>query len=84
MLLKNRKKSIPIATRAIIRAGKGHRYWSAFDQGIAQQLEEKSAKLHRLLFEPEVDRPIKTLDLPLGGSGGQDSDPSFERFLTDH
>ncbi|MCU6285046.1 hypothetical protein KSU21_22595, partial [Enterobacter cloacae] len=49
MLLKNRKKSIPIATRAIIRAGKGHRYWSAFDQGIAQQLEEKSAKLHRLL-----------------------------------
>ncbi|EGQ5290512.1 MULTISPECIES: GmrSD restriction endonuclease domain-containing protein [Enterobacter cloacae complex] len=70
MLLKNRKKSIPIATRAIIRAGKGHRYWSEFDQGIAQQLEEKSAKLHRLLFEPEVDRPIKTLDLPLGGSRG--------------
>ncbi|MCV5466517.1 hypothetical protein OFM95_28550, partial [Escherichia coli] len=50
MLLKNRKKSIPIATRAIIRAGRGHRYLSVFDQSISQHLEVNSAKLHRLLF----------------------------------
>lgn len=70
MLLKNRKKSVPITTRAIIRAGRGHRYWSDFDEEITQKLEENSAKLHRMLFEPEVEKPIKTLDLPLGGSRG--------------
>jgi len=70
LLLRNRKKSIPIATRAIIRAGKGHRYWSSFSEEKTNTIEENAAKLHRLLFEPEFERPIKTLDLPLGGSKG--------------
>lgn len=30
-LLRNRKKPISIGARAIVRAGSGHRYWSAFD-----------------------------------------------------
>lgn len=70
LLLRNRKKSIPIATRAIIRAGKGHRYWSSFSEEKTNTIEENAAKIHRLLFEPEFERPIKTLDLPLGGSKG--------------
>lgn len=70
LLLRNRKKPVPIAARAIIRAGKGHRYWSLFEKDKAEKIEEQSLKLHRLLFDPEIKKPIKTLDLPLSGSKG--------------
>jgi len=70
LLLRNRKKPIPIAARAIIRAGKGHRYWSSFEKEKAEKIENESLKLHRLLFDPEIRTPIKTLDLPLSGSKG--------------
>ena len=66
-LLKNRKKPVPIAARAIIRAGRGHRYWSAFDDEKVEVIEEEALKLHKLLFNPEIEKPIRTLDLPLGG-----------------
>ncbi|EKO3447591.1 DUF262 domain-containing protein [Vibrio fluvialis] len=70
LLLKNRRKPIPIAARAVIRAGKGHRYWSYFSNENSQQIEDISLKLHQLLFDPEIKKPIKTLDLPLSGSKG--------------
>jgi hypothetical protein len=70
LLLRNRKKPVPIAARAIIRAGKGHRYWSCFEPDMAQNIEAAAAKLHKILFAPEIKRPVKTLDLPLGGSKG--------------
>lgn len=70
LILRNRHKPIAIAARAIIRAGKGHRYWSSFGDETSSQIEEKSKKLHKLLFDPEIESPIKTLDLPLGGPKG--------------
>ena len=70
LLLKNRKKPISIASRAIIRAGKGHKYWSSFPESSRVEVEEKAKRLHEVLFEPEVTRPVKTLDLPLGGPKG--------------
>ncbi|HIF5875170.1 TPA: GmrSD restriction endonuclease domain-containing protein [Vibrio parahaemolyticus] len=70
LLLKNRKKPVPIAARAIIRAGKGHRYWSSFAPEMTESIESMSLKVHRLLFDPEIKTPIKTLDLPLSGSKG--------------
>jgi hypothetical protein len=70
LLLRNRRKPVPIAARAIIRAGKGHRYWSCFNDSIAEKIEVEAAKLHKVLFAPELKRPVKTLDLPLGGSKG--------------
>lgn len=70
LLLKNRKKPVPIAARAIIRAGRGHKYWSQFSDTVAENIEAESKKLSTLLFSPEIKRPIKTLDLPLGGSKG--------------
>jgi len=70
LLLKNRHKPIAIAARAIIRAGKGHKYWSAFAPEIAQKIENIASEIHALLFDPELKSPIKTLDLPLGGSKG--------------
>lgn len=70
LLLKNRRKPISIASRAVIRAGHGHRYWSAFDADVAAEIEQAAGTLHKTLFEPELSRPVKTLDLPLGGSKG--------------
>ena len=70
LLLKSRKKPISIAARAIIRAGRGHRYWSSFDKNAAAKIEELARGLHSVLFDPEIKRPIKTLDLPLGGPKG--------------
>ncbi|TCP73482.1 uncharacterized protein DUF262 [Pseudomonas putida] len=70
LLLRSRKKPIPIAARAIIRAATGHRYWSAFDQANSAEIESLAKDLHTILFDPEIRRPIKTLDLPLGGPKG--------------
>lgn len=70
LLLKSRKRPISIAARAIIRSGKGHKYWSAFPEEKANKIEDNAKSLHKTLFEPEINRPIKTLDLPLGGSKG--------------
>jgi hypothetical protein len=70
LLLANRRKPIPIAARAVIRAGMGHRYWSKFAPPICCEIEALAKKIHGNLFQPEFDTPIKTLNLPLGGSTG--------------
>jgi len=70
LLLSNRRKPIAIASRAVIRAGMGHRYWSKFAPPICNEIEDLAKQIHGTLFEPEVETPIKTLDLPLGGSTG--------------
>ncbi len=67
-LIKNRRKPIAIAARAILRAGSGHKYWSAFSPDHCQAIEKAAESFHDLLFEPEANSPIKTLELPLGGS----------------
>lgn len=70
LLLKNRRKPFSITARAIIRAGKGHKYWSSFDKDTASNIESLANELHKILFDPEINRPIKTLDFPLGGPKG--------------
>ncbi|WP_286175647.1 DUF262 domain-containing protein [Labrenzia sp. CE80] len=67
-LLRNRRKAIAIAARSIVRAGTGHKYWSKFEDEKKNNIEEYSKNVHRLIFDPEVKNPIKTLDLPLGGN----------------
>ncbi|MEA2329680.1 MAG: hypothetical protein QOE68_4639 [Thermoanaerobaculia bacterium] len=70
LLLRNRRRPIAIAARAVIRAGKGNRYWSQFHEATTKKIEDTAHDLHQILFEPEAKRPVKTLDLPLGGSKG--------------
>lgn len=41
-----------------------------FSEDNAKKIENISKKLHSILFDPELSSPIKTLDLPLGGSKG--------------
>ncbi len=67
-LLRNRRKPIAISARAIIRAGQGHKYWSAFPERMQEQVQQEFANLFELLFEPEVEAPLKTIDIPIGAS----------------
>lgn len=66
-ILRARKQPYGIATRAIFRAGQGHKYWSDFNPEIQIQIEEVSRGIHELLFTPRLKTPIKTLDIPAGG-----------------
>jgi hypothetical protein len=68
--LKNRAKPVAIAARAVFRAARGHRYWSAFEAARAAEIEAAARRLHQTLFDPELESPIKTLDLPLAGARG--------------
>lgn len=69
MLIENRRKPIAIAARLILRAGSGHKYWSYFKSEVTiGTIVSLGKQLHDLLFEPESDEPLKTVDVPLGGS----------------
>lgn len=68
LILQNRYRSVAVSARSIVRAGTGHKYWSKFPSETKQKIESNAARIHNALFNPEVDHPIKTLDLPLGGS----------------
>jgi hypothetical protein len=68
MLIENRRKPIAISARAVLRSGTGHKYWSAFSTECQAQIEKSAREVFGLLFEPEANIPIKTLDLPLGGT----------------
>ncbi len=68
MLIVNRRKPGAISARAILRAGAGNKYWSSFAQAEIDKIEKLAANFYELLFQPEANSPIKTLDLPLGGS----------------
>lgn len=68
LLIRNRRKPVAIGARAIVRAGMGHPYWSSFNQKNQNEVISLSGELHKIIFEPEVTSPLKTLDLPLGGS----------------
>jgi hypothetical protein len=67
-LIRNRYKPVSIGARAIVRAGFGHSYWSSFSQKNQGEVVNLAGELHRIMFEPEVTTPLKTLDLPLAGS----------------
>jgi hypothetical protein len=68
LLIKNRKKPIAISARAILRAGSGHKYWSSFPDERAAEVESVTEEFHERVFKPEAEEPLKTLELPLGGT----------------
>lgn len=71
MLLRNRIKPSAISARAIVRAGTGNKYWLQFGKDAQSTIEEKAKSLYNLLFEPEIEEPIKTLELPIGGTASK-------------
>ncbi len=68
-LIENRKKPIAIAARLILRGGSGHKYWSSFaSQEAIDNSISLGKQLHDLLFEPESEEPLKTMDVPIAGT----------------
>lgn len=67
ILLESRKKPNCIAARAIIKAGKGHKYWARFESSVQTKVQEAAKEINEILFSPKLESPIKTLDIPIGG-----------------
>jgi hypothetical protein len=67
-LIKGRRKPNVMAARAIIRRGTGHQYWSSFSDDKQGEIRNLAAECYTLLFEPSLSYPIKSLNLPAGGS----------------
>ncbi|QEL23935.1 DUF262 domain-containing protein [Bosea sp. F3-2] len=68
LLLRNRTRSIAVAARSVVRAATGHKYWSKFPDETREKIETQAKILHQNFFAPEINVPIKTLDLPIGGT----------------
>lgn len=68
-ILRAKDSALAIASRAISRGGTGHSYWKKFQEPERSQIEASAAELHRMLFMPTLNVPIKTLDIPLAGFG---------------
>ena len=64
-LLQKRKNSNCIVARAIVKGGKGHKYWHNFSIETQESIEHTSETVYDLLFEPVIERPMKTLDIPI-------------------
>ncbi|CAA0105491.1 HNH endonuclease family protein [Zhongshania aliphaticivorans] len=66
-LLKSRRKPSGIATRAILRSGKGHKYWSSYGKEVQSKIQDLAEEINEIIFQPSLKNPVKTLDLPMGG-----------------
>jgi hypothetical protein len=61
LLIRNRRKPVAISARAILRAGAGHKYWSTFNEVNKKKIEDLAAEYYEIVFEPEVEEPLKTI-----------------------
>jgi hypothetical protein len=68
-ILKSKNSALAISARAISRGGTGHNYWDRFERDTQEEIQNLARELQRLLFSPELQQPIKTLDIPLAGYG---------------
>ena len=68
-ILLARESATALASRAILRGGTGHSYWKKFDAATQRKIEELGGEIHKLLFAPKLELPIRTLDLPMAGVG---------------
>ncbi|WGL61262.1 DUF262 domain-containing protein [Pigmentibacter sp. JX0631] len=66
-LIKGRYLANCITSRAIIKSGEGHKYWSNFDKKNQDKIQDTAKEIHDILFLPKLETPIKTLDIPIGG-----------------
>lgn len=67
-ILQNRRKAPALAARSVVRAATGHKYWSKFPESTQEAIAKKATSIHKSLFAPELNTPVKTIDLPVGGS----------------
>jgi hypothetical protein len=68
-LIKGRRQPHALATRALLRAGTGHKYWSKFSRSTQREIETIASEVHESLFKPSLGEPLRTLDVPVAGRG---------------
>jgi hypothetical protein len=68
-LLNARFKPNAIAARAIVRNATGHKYWEKFSLGAQETIETLGREIYKALYSPELNPPIRTMDLPIAGHG---------------
>ena len=67
-LITSRKMPYAIAARAIMRAGRGHNYWSIFEGEMQRKIKQCASEIHTLLFEGKTFNESSDLsNLPIGG-----------------
>lgn len=69
-ILRAKRSALSVATRIIVRGGTGHEYWKHFkDDGARERAPRLGSEIHKLMFHPALETPIKTMDVPLAGLG---------------
>ncbi|MBI4302685.1 MAG: DUF262 domain-containing protein [Chloroflexi bacterium] len=68
-IIKSRRKPNALATRSLIRAGTGHKYWSAFPSPTQVEIEKTAREIYDTLFKPHLETPLRSLDIPIAGQG---------------
>jgi hypothetical protein len=68
-ILNARFKPNAISSRAIVRNSTGHKYWKDFSGGAQSEIEAFGKEIHKALYSPPLNLPIKTTELPIAGHG---------------
>lgn len=68
-ILQTRRSPNSIAARCIARGGKGHKYWSAFNRSVQEEIESIGAAIYSALYDPPHSGPVTSTDLPIAGQG---------------
>lgn len=68
-ILQSRNAPNAIAARCIVRGGRGHKYWSAFDADTQERIEELGNEIYDFLYKPPYSQPVKSADQPIAGQG---------------
>jgi len=66
-VLRARRKPNAIATRALISAGTGHKYWGDFSSENIAAIEALAKEIYGILFEPMIKLNMRKSDLPIAG-----------------
>jgi hypothetical protein len=65
-VIRARHKPNAIATRALIRSGRGHKYWAGFEAN-APLIEKLAAEVHGILFGEIEEFRTQSADIPRAG-----------------
>ena len=68
-IIQARRNPNALAARAIMRAGTGHKYWSAFNEETQKEIEKLGKEVHGI-----IDKSLHAPDLPSPGRTGSTTD----------
>lgn len=68
-ILNDRFKPNAIVSRSIVRNATGYRYWAQFSEDARKKIEKNAQEIYHLLYKPDLNKPIKNIDLPVAGHG---------------